>query len=237
MKLSEVFEMLQYGELANLSLSGDIDEPTGIREEDYPVLISHINLALTDLHTKFNLKEREVTIQQYEGISYYELDSKYAQSNTTSMEPIKYISDSEYEPFVDDVIRINAAFNEIGCELPINDENDCTSIFLNSYKRIQIPKPEPENAIVLTYRANHPKLSVSTPDLDTEVEVPAYCVEALLSYVASRVHTQRTSQEAQGLAVNLMAKYNLICQQLEEKNVLHNSPSNTNFKLGERGWV
>lgn len=237
MKLYEVFEMLQYGELANVSVSGNIDEEVGIRTEDYPLLISHINLALTDLHTKFNLKEREVTIQQYEGISYYELDSKYAQSNTASMEPIKYISDSEFDPFLDDVIRINAAFNEVGCEVPINDENDCRSIFLNSYKRIQIPKPESENAIVLTYRANHPKLSVSTPDLDAEVEVPAYCVEALLSYVASRVHTQRTSQEAQGLAVNLMAKYNLICQQLEEKNVLHNSPSNTNFKLGERGWV
>lgn len=237
MKLSEVFQMLQYGELANLSLSGDIDEPSGIRVEDYPVLISHINLCLTDLHTKFNLREKEVVIQQYDEVSYYELDVKYAQSNTDSNEPIKYISDSEYAPFIGDVLRINAAFNEVGCEIPINDENDCNSIFLNSYKRVQVPNPSDENAIWLTYRANHPKLDMSSPDLDAEVELPAYCIEALLSYVASRVHGQRTSQEAQATAVNLMAKYNLICDQIEEKNVLHNSPSNTNFKLGDRGWV
>lgn len=237
MKLSEVFEMLQYGELANVSISGNIDEEVGIRAEDYPLLISHINLALTDLHTRFNLKEKEVVIQQYEDIPYYELDSKYAVSNTESTEEVKYIEDSAYSPFIDDVLRINAAFDECGQELPINDENQCNSIFLNSYKRIQIPYPNPDNAIWLTYRANHEKLSMSNPDLNADVNVPAYCVEALLSYVASRVHSQRTAQDAQGLSVNLMAKYQMICDQIEEKNVLHNSPSNTNFKLGERGWV
>lgn len=237
MKLSEVFEMLQYGELANVSISGNIDEEVGIRVEDYPLLISHINLALTDLHTKFNLKEKEVVIQQYENLPYYELDSKYAVTNTDSNVEIKYIVDSVYSPFIDDVLRINAAFDECGQELPINDENQCSSIFLNSYKRIQVPYPNPENAIWLTYRANHEKLSMSSPDLNADVNIPAYCVEALLSYVASRVHSQRTSQESQGLSVNLMAKYQMICAQIEEKNVLHNSPSNTNFKLGERGWV
>lgn len=237
MKLYEVFEMLQYGELANVSISGNIDEEVGIRTEDYPLLISHINLALTDLHTKFNLKEKEVVIQQYVGLPYYELDSKYAVTNTESSEEIKYIVDSVYSPFIDDVLRINAAFDEKGRELPINDENDCNSIFLNSYKRVQVPYPNPENAIWLTYRANHGKLSMSSPDLTVDINIPAYCVEALLSYVASRVHSQRTSQESQGLSVNLMAKYQMICEQIEEKNVLHNSPSNTNFKLGERGWV
>lgn len=237
MKLSEVFELLQYGELANISISGNIDEEVGIRTEDYPLLISHINLALTDLHTKFNLKEKEVVIQQYADIPYYELDSKYAVSNTESTEEVKYIEDSVYSPFIDDVLRINAAFDECGQELPINDENQCNSIFLNSYKRIQIPYPNPANAIWLTYRANHEKLSMSNPDLNADINIPAYCVEALLSYVASRVHSQRTAQDAQGLSVNLMAKYQMICDQIEEKNVLHNSPSNTNFKLGERGWV
>ena len=43
MKLSELFEMLQYGELANVSISGNIDEEVGIRVADYPLLISHIN--------------------------------------------------------------------------------------------------------------------------------------------------------------------------------------------------
>jgi len=237
MKLSEVFEMLQYGELANLSLSGDIDEPVGIREQDYPTLINHINLALTDLHTKFNLKERELVVQQYDEISFYDLDSKFAVTNTESTEPVKYIIDSVDNPFNDDIIRINSIYDEGGNEVAVNDENVDNSIFLNSYKRIQITAPVSDNTTFILYRANHAKLSTSNPDLNAEVELPAYCIEALLSYVASRVHSQRTSQEAQATAVNLMSKYNMICDQLEEKNVLYNSPSNTNFKLGDRGWV
>ena len=237
MKLSEFFELLEYGELANLSLSGGIDDEKGIREEDYPTLVSHINLGLSDLHTKFNLKEREVVLQEYSSITHYELDSKYAVTNTSSTEPVKYILDSETSVFNDDVLRINSAFNEIGEELPINDEYQPNSIFLNGYRTIQIPYPVDTNTIFIMYRANHAKLDVQTPDLNAEIELPAYCIEALLSYVASRVHSQRTSQEAQGAAVNLMAKYTLICDQIELRNMLHNSPDNTNFKLGVNQWV
>ena len=237
MKLSELFELLQYGELANLSLSGSIDDVKGIRVQDYPVLISHINLALTDLHTKFNLKEREVAIQQYESITNYELDSKFAQENTSSTEPVKYILDSPENVFNDDIIRINAIFDEVGHEFHINDENNVGSLFLNGYKTLQVPFPADDNTMFITYRANHEKLNMTTPDLNAEVSVPAYAVEALLSYVASRVHGQRTGQEAQATAVNLMAKYNNICDQIELRNLLYNSPDNTNFKLGRNGWV
>ena len=204
MKLSELFELLQYGELANLPVSGGIDDVKGIRVQDYPVLISHINLALTDLHTKFNLKEREVAVQQYEAITQYQLDAKFAVTNTGSTEPVKYILDSESNPFTDDILRINSIFDEAGCELPINNENQTTSLFLNGYKTLQVPFPADDNTIFVMYRANHTKLVSSIPDLDAEVEIPAFCVEAVLSYVASRVHSQRTSQEAQINAVNLI---------------------------------
>ncbi len=237
MKLYEIFELLEYGELANVSLSGNIDQTKGIREQDYPVLISHINLALTDLHTKFNLKEREVAVQQYDPIVYYTLDTKYAQTNTESTEPYKYIADTAANPFLDDIIRVNAVFDEGGNELPINDENQTSSVFLSSYNVLQIPFPVGTNAVFVMYRANHPKLSSKEPDLEAEVELPAYCVEALLSYVSSRVHGQRTSQEAQATSVNLMSKYNMLCDQIELRNVLNTATDNQNLKLGENKWV
>lgn len=238
MKLSEVFEMLQYGELANVSISGNIDdEEGGIRSQDFPVICSHLNLALSDLHTRFNIKQEEVIIQQHEGIAFYELSSQFAQTNDLSTEPVKYIMDTVIDPFTDDVIRINAVFDEYGREIPINDENIDYVVYLSNYKTIQVPYPDSANAIWVVYRANHPKIDLSNINLNMEIDIPIYCVEALLSYVASRVHSQRTSPESQSLAVNLMSKYNMICDQIEEKNVLHNSPSNTNFKLGERGWV
>jgi len=237
MKLSELFELLQYGELATLPISGGIDSVKGIRVQDYPALVSHINLALTDLFTKFNLKEREVAVQQYESITQYQLDSKYAITNTESIEPVKYILDSEFNPFTDDILRVNSIFDEAGCELPINDEHQTSSLFLNGYKTLQVPFPADDNTIFVMYRANHIKLDSALPDLEADIDIPAYCVEAILSYVASRVHSQNTSQEAQINAVNLMAKYNMLCDQIELRNVLHNSPNNTNLKLGVNGWV
>tara|TARA_R110002012_G_scaffold318308_1_gene536421 strand:- start:65822 stop:66535 length:714 start_codon:yes stop_codon:yes gene_type:complete len=237
MKLSEFFELLEYGELANLTLSGGIDDAKEIRVQDYSTLITHLNLALSDLHTKFNLKERELAIQQYETIAYYTISSEFALTNTTSTEPIKYIADTEANPYTDDLIRVNAVFDEGGNELPINDEHRSSSVFLNAYNVLQIPYPDNANAVFVMYRANHAKLNASIPDLDAEVDVPTYCVEALLSYVASRVHMQKTSQESQATAVNLMAKYNMLCDQIELRNVLHTSPNNTNLKLGGNGWV
>ncbi len=237
MKLSEFFDLLEYGELANLPLSGNIDSPKGIREQDYPVLISHLNLALTDLHTKFNLKEREVAVQQYEPIVYYTLSSEYAETNTSSTQPYKYIADTPANPFTDDLIRVNAVFDEGGNELPMNDETEFSSVFLCSYNVLQIPFPVGTNAVFVMYRANHPKLDIATPDLNAEIEVPAYCVEALLSYVASRVHSQRTSPEAQATAVNLMAKYEMLCEQMELRNVLSTTTNNSNLKLGSNRWV
>jgi hypothetical protein len=237
MKLSEFLELLQYGELANLSMSGGIGDTKGIRVNDYPAIISHINLALTDLHTKFSLNEREVTIQQRETITDYILDSKFAISNSDSTEPSKYILDSIYNKFTDDILRVNAVYDEIGEELPVNDENRVMSVFLSSPKVLQIPYPNNENLIVVSYRANHAKLSTQVPDLDAEIELPAFAVEALLSYVASRVHAQRTNQEAIGLSVNLMAKYHMLCDQISLRNMLHTGDSNSNIKLGGNGWV
>jgi len=237
MKLSEFFELLEYGELANLSISGGIDDPKGIREQDYPVLITHLNLALSDIHTKFNLIEREVAVQQYDPIVFYTLSSKYAQTNTASTETYKYIADTASNPFTDDLIRVNAVFDEGGKELPMNDETQASSVFLCSYNVIQIPFSSSANAIFIMYRANHAKLDASTPDLDAEISVPTYCVEALLSYVASRVHSQRTSPEAQATAVNLLSKYNMLCDQIELRNVLSTTTNNTNLKLGENRWV
>ena len=79
MTLQDIFDKLTFGELSQIGVSGN---GTGISQEDYPKLISHVNLGLTDLYTKFPLREREVVIQQYDEISFYELDITHAQSNT-----------------------------------------------------------------------------------------------------------------------------------------------------------
>ena len=119
MYLNELFDQLTYGELSQLEYGGVDNE--GITQEDHKRILPHINLALTELHKRFLIREEEVTIRCYDHIETYVLDSKYAATNTESTEPYKYIHDTVFEPFVDNVLRIEKVFNEDGQELFLNE--------------------------------------------------------------------------------------------------------------------
>ncbi len=240
--LNEIFEDLAYGELAQLFVGG---EGTGVPTAEYPKIISATNLALTALYSRFPLNEKQLDIQQYENIAIYHLDIKYAQSNADSDEPIKYILDTVERPFLDDVIRITAAFNEVGEEVPLNDENAINSTdgldnswFTPSYDSVQIPYPVSTNICSFVYRAKHVKIPLTTTDANlVEVEVPESLREALLTYIGARVYSSRGSESALGLSQVLFAKYESICLEVEQRNLLLNGSSATNIKLEINGWV
>ena len=238
MTLTDIFNLLQYGELANVSISGGIDAAKGISSNDWPILITHINMAMTDMHTKLNLKEREVTVTQMEILSYYKLHSDHAESTPIVGDKIKYIEDSVEAPFLDDIIRINDIFNVEGKTYAINDESDEYSLYLPKHDIVQVPYPIEGQPLHIMYKATHPKIALDITDPDSiEIDIPEYCVEPLLAYVASRVHASRITPEAQALSVNLLGKYTLMLTELKTYNVFHNDPNNTNIKLGDRGWV
>ena len=200
MLLQDIFDQLTYGEMSQLSMAGP--NTHGIQVQDYPKIIPHINLALTELHKRFNLKESEVVIQQFDEIQTYTLELKYAQTSIpdvvlpgyVSPVPRHYLMDSVYQPFQNDVLRINAVFNELGEELFVNQEDAYTvasgrephineglhnrrnpgggaagsnkywSVHTPTYNTIQVPYPDSSNQMIVTYRAAHPTIPVM--DLD-----------------------------------------------------------------------
>lgn len=236
--LEELFNDLQYGELSQFSVTGDIDDPmTGISPADYPAVISHLNKALTAIHTRLPLRDRELTLQPYEELSFYVLSSEYAISNDESMEPIKYIIDTEERPFIDDVLGITAVYDEGGCKLPLNDENDCKSLYLNNYRTLQVPNPSEDDTLFVTYRANHPKIEPDADPATTEIDIPDYCIEPVLFYIASRMYARSNDQGAAARSIEMVQKYELFCTEIERRNVLNNYNNNTNLKLERRGFV
>lgn len=236
--LQELFQDLQYGELSQFAVTGDIDEPmTGITAQDYPAIVSHLNKALTAIHTRLPLRDRELTLQLYETLSFYELSSDYALSNDTSLEPIKYIIDTPERPFIDDVLGITAVYDELGCPIPLNDENNCDSYWLNNYRTLQVVNPADENTVFLTYRANHPKIEPNADPATTEIDIPDYCIEPVLFYVASRMYSRSNDAGAVSRSLEMMQKYEAYCQEIERLNVLNNYNNNTNLKLEQRGFV
>jgi len=248
MKLSTVFQQLTHGELSQLDIGGA--ENAGIQVCDYVKVVGHINLALTELYTRFPLKVAEVIVQQYDHIQTYYLDSKFAKTNSESDEPVKYIMDSQFQPFLDNVNKIEQVFNEEGVPLLLNDFDGCCShtpasgmdhqvyhpVYTPTYNSIQVPQPEKENNMIITYRADHDPILV--PGLDpstTEVAIPPGYLQALLLFVGSRVYAGMNAD--QGNEGNTYyQKFEAACAKLTELNLM-NRDTKHNSKLDCAGWV
>jgi hypothetical protein len=141
MKLSDVINHLELGEL-NLSNMGG-DEEDGLNPNNFGKVISYINLGLIALYTKFPVKTKELFITPVEHITNYKLHTDYLVSNQESTAPYKYLNSSYDDPFTNDLALVERVFDELGCELPLNNSACCDSLFTPSYNVLQIPCPNP----------------------------------------------------------------------------------------------
>lgn len=234
MKLSELFAQLSYGELRQTHIGndgcGDLDP------KYYKEIISHINLGLSDLHKKFPLRTQEVFIQQYSHISIYHLDRRYAETNTESTEPYKYIKDSVDEPFLDDAIRIERVYDENGDEFYINDGTNGWSVFLPNHLSIQHPQPDDANTMSVIYRANHVKIAPNVDPDEQEITLPQVFIQPLLYYVAGRVFAGMNSGDSWGTSANYMSMYENACNDLKFYGV-YNVENDSSTRIKDNGWV
>lgn len=160
MTLQEIFDQLASGELTNLHLGGPDAYVGGIIGPSYyPRLVSHVNLALTALYSRFLLKENRLTIELIPGQYEYQLASKFALSQEpTQMScgaleldglpvPIdvdapyypQFIQDTVCYPFRNDVIKVEKVLTPDGDELPLNDATDDYSIMTPTLTKLRIP--------------------------------------------------------------------------------------------------
>jgi len=236
MILSEIFDHLTYGELSQLAIGGNNTD--GIKEADYKAIVGHINLALTELYKRFPLKLNSVAIQLYDHITNYKLHSDYAITNESSTETYKYIIDSPYYPFTDDVLMIERVINENAEELPLNDTNEYYSLFTPMYNVVQVPYPDLDNAIEVQYKAAPTKIDTTVDGFDpdtTEVVIPNHMLEPLLTYVAYRIYTGNKLNKGSDIS-NLYSKFNALCAEIDYKGLV-NKDINTNLNFWRNGWA
>lgn len=87
MRLSDIFDALGSGELANLHLV----ENNAIVPDKLPIVLNAINLALTDLHTKFLLKRKLVKINIDPTIETYKItNGDFIEVLNSDMNGIQY---------------------------------------------------------------------------------------------------------------------------------------------------
>lgn len=237
MKLSEIFTQLTYGEFSQLCIGGG--EQGKISEENYPAVVAHVNLGLTALFRRFNLKEGRITLRPVENKLVYELDSKFAVNNARSRETVRYLIDTPADKFDDDtLIKVEKVLDLAEEEVLLNVEGDPESCFTPSMKSIRIPK-EAVDDLILVYRQNHPQIVVPAGIFDparVEIELPYTYLDALLYFVASRAHNPVGMQNEFHKGNSYFAKYEAVCAELEFHNVKRDNTFD-NDRLVKGGWV
>ncbi len=238
MKLTELFTKLA---LAELQGSKHVEDGA-VLETSKAKLTLFVNDALIKLYTRFVLKKSELLLEMNEWTTNYHLIPRFAvqyvPESEEDDEPIRYILDLPLEPQKDDVLRVLSVFDSNGKELPLNDQNKFGSVFTPEDKVLQVPSPEAEKSLAVTYQARHQELVYSDDDEweDPEVKFPWHLDEALRSYVAYKVFSGTNSDKSNPKAQEMLALYEGICSDNEAKDISSQSAHPTNTKFEDRGF-
>ena len=255
MTLQDILDQLAFGELSQISLGGGADGVIDV--SNYKRILPHINLGLMALYRRFPLKEGRLKVEIKPGRYTYPLNSDFAVNKRRSREAVRYLVDTEDDPFKDDILKIStvqtvpSAADVLPMDFPLNDRENPWSIMTPSQLILRLPKnlvdrfevpPELETAeLQLVYQASHP-LIVEDPDLgelvpsEVEVELPYSHLEALLLFVASRVHNPIGMTNEFHAGNSYAAKFEMACKQLEFDNVGVDQGSQ-GYRLHRKGWA
>ena len=223
MKLSEVFTQLTHGELSQIAIGGG--EAGEINDTNYGKVVSHITVGLTALYSRFSLKEKQLSIPLQTDSTTYQLD-------------------------LEDLLKIERITTDSGYDVGLNNANDPYSCRTPTLKSIRVPQEILDKSellpdelktdnLLITYRANHPKITEAQLDLwpeNIDIELPESHLEALLYFVASRIHNPIGMTNEFHAGNSYAAKYEMACQQLETHGIQVDSEFD-NTRLNQNGWV
>ncbi len=233
MNLEKLYRDLSFGELSNLSLSGNGSGT--ILEKDRPKVLHAINEALLRLFARFDLKVKDTVIQTYKHITFYRLLPRYAESQEdTSPEDYLYIKDLFREPFIDDVLKVMSVYDGRNNRLPLNDSAQPNSLFTPETKLLQVPDPRDNQYLSIIYRAKHPEL---TGDLDQEIEVPDVLHSAVRSYTAYHLYNNMGTEGAVATGSMHLNKFEVTCAEVIAQDLVNSSIVSTNTRFERGGWI
>ena len=249
MKLQAIFDHLTAGEFSQLNIGGAGQGV--INDDNIEKVVSHINLGLTDLFTRFELKIGRLVVALQPNTSSYPLLAKYAVSKYKEGGPTPYILDSTTAPFNEDVLHVMRIKTDSGYELPLNRLDSLYSIMTPSMNQIDVPlaivNTDPSlpddrlktKNLEVFYRANHPVINLNTGSADPErieVGLPLSHLTALMYFVASRANNPVGLGQEFNAGNTYAAKYEVECQRLKNDGMEIQQRGNET-KFQERGFV
>lgn len=225
MKLSDVFDALAYGELSALHMAQDGE----ISPEHVNRLLIHINHGLLDLHKRFMLKRKYLTVQTQADKSRYVLDAKYTHSEGSQLD-LPYIMD-EGDPFKNDLIEVIRVTDSKGVDYSLDGRHkgvavktpqggETPSVVLSAYNILRFTSDVGEQDFLIEYQAGHEHIPrvVNFDTFDAskvDIDLPMTHLEALSFYVAARVITPLANNLGNpNEGMNYASMYEAACQEL-----------------------
>lgn len=235
MKLQEVFDQLSAGELSQFYLGGE--NGSGIVQEDYPKVIPLVNLGLIELYKRFSLMKEEVTIQLKDGKTRYLLDSKHSVRNTDPSVLEKYIVDSEFRPFKDNIIEVERVYDELGVEHYNNHLNVVWGVSTPEYNVIECLFPSNSNTLTVIYSGFPESIQTTITDASSvDINLPHAFMEALVLYIGTRLYSGIRVDGDNGSTLAYQNRFENACNQLKKLN-FGSDGYNINVKLDNAGFV
>lgn len=194
--VSDIIDHLTSGEFTQLSIAKDLTNVTK-EEEAIKKVLRYIDLAVIELHKRFDLK----TIQ---GTSITGVADTYTYDlawNTS-----------------DRLIRLYSIYNDAGLQYRINDESDANSVFTPVYNKVYVPNIETGDILYPVLSVVAPAIGWNTDKATTTsqlVPVPISMLEALLHYIGYRGHGSLDGAINTENNTHLM-RFEASCQRLKE---------------------
>ena len=156
MILQDVVDLARYSEAASTAIKDNI-----------PAIILFLNAGMLELHKKFAIKTNEHVITLVEGTTLYNLPDDFLYA-------IEAYGEAE------------VGHTGPAPEIPINDEDEPTSIFFPNHKQVQIPLVDDGAFISIIYGAKPTRYTED--DLGDELDLPEALIEPLLHYIGYKAH-------------------------------------------------
>ncbi|WP_269519474.1 hypothetical protein [Alteromonas sp. BMJM2] len=235
MKLSEFFDHLSFGELAQYSIG--TDDSGKIAVKDYPRMVSIINLGLTRLHVRLPLVVKRLNLEVTSDRKEYLLSSSVARTSMLPTDDVKdfYLLD-EGVVFEDNVLAVIGINDEDGTPIVFNNEFAEDTVLVDA-SRIKFDDPVP-GIYSITYQANHPRIPMSKRiDPETiDLDIPEYLVEILLQFCAGKVLGSGGNIESIQEGQVKMQIFEKLVAQIEESGMVP-EPTPTAQRHRDSGWV
>jgi len=244
--LQKVFDDLSQGEYAQLNFGSGAGV---INDSNMNTLISHVNVGLTDIYSRFELRFKTIQLALQPDQTEYLLTSKSALNGKKKVPPL-FIIDSVTDRFIDDILQITAVKLDSGTPLVVNSFSHRFTAMTPSFNRLQIPiaivnKKEflPENLktdnVFVTYKANHPVIDPDAGGFDPErfvIDLPMTHYTALLYFCAARATRPLGLNQQFNTGNTYTGMYEAECARLKN-NGSEVSQTGQQSKFHARGFV